>query len=57
MKKTAETDAPEPAETKRTKWWVIVLVIVLIVVLGFCVWVLIGPAVGNVYEQVMNATL
>lgn len=57
MKKTAETDAPEPAEKKQTKWWVILLTIVLLVVFGYCLLLLIGPAVADVYEQVMNATL
>jgi hypothetical protein len=56
MDHTEEANAVEPAGKKRTRWWVIVLLIVLIVVLGFCLWVLVGPAIGNVYEQVTTAT-
>ena len=56
MEKTGETPAAEPVEKKQTRWWVVVLLIVLIVVLGFCLWVLIGPAIGNVYEQVTTVT-
>ena len=56
MGKTEEGNAVEPAGKKGTRWWVVVLLIVLIVVLGFCLWVLIGPAIGNVYEQVTTVT-
>ena len=56
MEKTGETPAAEPVEKKQTRWWVVVLLIVLIVVLGFCLWVLTGPAIGNVYEQVTTVT-
>jgi hypothetical protein len=48
MDNREEADAVEPAGKKGTRWWVVVLVIVLIVVLGLCLWVLVGPAIVSV---------
>jgi hypothetical protein len=51
VENSGDAGAVEPAEKKRTRWWVIVLAIVLVVVLVGCLWLLIGPAIGNVFQQ------
>ena len=48
MDNTEKANTVEPAGTRKTRWWVIVLLIVLIVVLGLCLWVLFGPAIVSV---------
>jgi hypothetical protein len=51
-----EETVAEPAEKKRSRWvWVIIVVIVLIVVFCFCSYILVGPAINSVFDQIQSA--
>jgi hypothetical protein len=56
QERQGEENAVEPAEKKQRRWvWVIVAVAALLLVVAFCFWVLVGPAIGNVFNTVQNA--